>query len=109
MSSMHYKRGDRLPTLEVVLWDGATDAAAVLTGATAKVILRLVGESTAKVSAAATITDALLGQVRYSWGVTDLDTIGSYYVECEVTYASGGKRTFPSSGYLTLLVEDDLG
>lgn len=102
------KRNDREPPLNAAL-KNLDDSNVNLTGATVKFLMTLQGGSTPKVNAAATIVDALLGQVRYSWGATDLDTVGKYNGEFEVTFPGGNKQTFPSHEYITVRVVADLG
>jgi hypothetical protein len=48
------------------------------------------------------------GFVSRSWGVGDLDQIGDYRYEVEVTFGDGTKQTFPARGNGTLSVTDDL-
>jgi hypothetical protein len=81
-----------------------------LTAATAvKFIMREESSvGSAKVNAAAVITDAANGRVEYTWTTGDTDTAGTYNAEWEVSWG-GDKQTFPSEGYLVVIVEDDLG
>lgn len=104
----NYKKGDRLPLLDVIL-ENTDESEVNLTGCTVKFIMKLLGGTTAKVDAAATVMSAADGEVRYSWGATDLDTVGIYRGEFEVTDSGGLKRTFPSTGYVAIVVSDDLG
>jgi len=102
-----YKRNDRLPPLDAVLVD-ADDAVVDLTGATVKFIMRAPGAETAKVDATATVVTPASGEVRYSWGANDLDTVGFYRGEFEVT-TGGLKRTFPAEGFVSVFVTEDVG
>lgn len=63
--------------------------------------------STIKVDAAAVIITAASGIVEYRWLAVDTDTSGTYNVEFEVNWA-GEKETFPSTGYFTATISDDL-
>jgi hypothetical protein len=45
------------------------------------------------VNAAATVSDAPNGGVRYTWGANDLSVPGDYYVQWEVTWIDGSKQT----------------
>lgn len=107
-AQVNYKQGDRLPPLDVVLEE--SDGTPVdLTGSTVKFLMRALGGTIAKVDAAASVIgSATLGQVRYEWGASDLDTAGVFEAEFEATSA-GKKRTFPTKKYLYVNVTDDVG
>lgn len=101
------KRHDRNPPLSSVL-EAPADTAVNLSGATVKFIMTLLGASSAKVNAAATIVSATGGSVTYAWGASDTDTSGLYIAEWEVTFGDGTKRTFPENDYLYVNVVADL-
>ena len=42
------------------------------------------------------ISDAANGKFEYRWRNVDVDTTGEYYIEFEITPASGGKFTVPN-------------
>lgn len=46
--------------------------------------------------------------VRYDPTATDVNTIGAYDVEVQVTRADGKKVTFPTSKFLSWVIEPDL-
>lgn len=103
------KRGDRLPTLQATFTD-ATGAAVDLTSATIKFLMRPTDSATAKVNAAASAqSPATDGVALYAWAAVDTDTPGDYAGEFEVTFASGKKATFPSTGYIAIRVWADVG
>ena len=80
-----------------------------LTGLSVRFIVRGESASVAKVAAAATIVNAVAGQVSYSWAVGDLDTVGVYLCEWEITYSGDRTLTVPSAGHDTIGVVADLG
>lgn len=103
-----YKRGDTFPPLAVVLLDGtvATDLTAA---ASVRFLMADATSGTVIVDAAATITDAPTGAVSYLWSPGDLDIVGTYEAEFEVTWVGGGIQTFPSRRHLRIAVVSDLG
>ena len=107
MADWYGKRNDRQPAISATLKD-ASGAAVNLTGATVRFKLRSRGASAAKVDAAATITNAAGGQVRYAWAAGDLDTAGLFDAEFEVTFGDGTTETFPNDRHLVVQVTEDL-
>lgn len=78
-----------------------------LTSATIKFLLRN-RATAAAFSAAATIVSAESGTVRYVPGAGFPTTPGTYSQEWEVTFPDTSVLTFPSAGYNTLVIDDDL-
>lgn len=104
---MYLKRTARAPSAEAILDypDGTVQA---LAGATVRFVMRNAATGVVKVDAAATVVDADAGSVRYDWGATDTDTAGTYEQEWVVTLAGGLVAHFPSRGYNTVVVAEDL-
>jgi hypothetical protein len=101
-----FKRNDRRPRWRVQLKVNGDPID--LTGA-AGVKFTMKTGSTLKVNKQPmTIIDAPTGIVEYAWGATDTDTSGTYNVEVEVQWTGTEFQTFPSTGYFTLTIEDDL-
>jgi hypothetical protein len=77
-----------------------------LTGATVNFVM---GKKNKLITnAAATITSATSGIVSYQ--LTQMDTLvsGTFLAEFVVTFASGTKKTYPSNGYITVDIEQNL-
>lgn len=107
-----YKRNDTGPPITIACLDGNTPQN--LTGATsAKFIMGTIdasGVSTQKVTGTMTFdADRTTGRVTYDWGVSDLNATGEYKAEVEITWSNGDKQTFPSEGYLSIIVVADVG
>ena len=106
-----YDLGDPL-TVELSYRDLDLDLSGTITVATPVVfIMTPQGETTPTVDReTATVVSSSGGTVvaRYSWQSGELNTVGVYNAEFEFTL-SGGPATVPSRGYLTVVVEDDLG
>lgn len=101
------KRNDRRPRWRVQLT--ANGSPADITGAVAATFTMKQGASIVKVNKQPmTIIDAAAGIVEYTWAAGDTDTSGTYNVEVEVDWGGGEYQTFPSKGYFTITVNDDL-
>lgn len=104
---MVFKKNDTYPPLTATLVDSAGDPVD-LTDATVK--FRMVDASGAVVVSAGTvsITNALAGEVSYSWAAGDVDTVGEYRGEFSATLFGGGKAHFPNDGYIDIRIIDEL-
>jgi len=106
MPALYVKEGDEGIPFVAILKDRA-GVVVDLTGAGVDFIMAL-PNTTPKVNAAATITDATGGEVSYTSLTGDLDTVGTYFVEWEVTFAGGEIQRFPGDGYNVIAVRANL-
>lgn len=100
------KQNDTSPALQATLKDAAL-APIDLTGATVKFHMKSL-DGNIKVDTAMTITNNEGGVVQYNWQAGDTDTVGTYYVEFEVTYADASVETFPNNGNKVITVVKEL-
>lgn len=100
------KQNDTSPSLQVSLKDAASQPIS-LTGATVRFHMKSV-DGTLKVDAAMTVTNAATGTCQYNWQAGDTATVGTYYVEFEVTYADASVETFPNNGSKVVTVVKEL-
>ena len=61
-----------------------------------------------KINAAADIDDAVQGIVSYDWQPGDTDTVGLYRAVFQVTFNNGDIATFPSDGYISIVIQKDI-
>lgn len=80
-----------------------------LTGASVQFIMFQRGATSAKVNAAATLTDAPNGGVSYALSASDTDTAGDWWGRFKVTYNNGKARTFPNDSYLSIQITPEVG
>ena len=99
--------GDTKPTLTIQIRDAATAATGAtldendettwapvnLTGATVKLRIRELGETTVKSTLTCSVTDGSNGKVATDWPTGTLDTAGTFEGEIEVTDSGGGIQT----------------
>lgn len=101
------KQNDTSPAIQATLSDAA-GAAVDLSGASVRFHMRAVGNTTAKVDAAAVISNATGGIVYYNWQAANTDTLGSYEAEFEVTFSGGEIETFPNNRFIQVEITDDI-
>jgi hypothetical protein len=100
------KQNDTSPSLQATLKDAALNPID-LTSATVRFHMKSV-DGTLKVDEVMTIVDDSGGVVQYDWQSGDTDTVGTYYVEFEVTYADASIETFPNNGSKVVSVVREL-
>lgn len=103
------KQGDRLPTIQAALIDGNGVVVDLTNADSVKFLMRDRYTGTVKVNAEGSFVSPLTGgKVEYTWVLGDTDTVSDYECEWEVT-DNGKKQTYPASGYLYVIVQDDIG
>lgn len=113
MADFSIKRNDLLPVLEAILKD-ADDKPVDLTDATGVVFhMREEETETLKIDGIDGTFDSnrTTGKVSFAWrtnGNKDTDTSGIFLGEFEVTWTGGKIQTFPSQGYISIEIIDDL-
>ncbi len=100
------KQNDTSPSLKATL-SGANLVPVNITAATVMLHMKALGGSVV-LDEQMTITDAVGGVVQYDWQVGDTSTVGTYYVEFEVTYSDASVETFPNTGSLPLVITREL-
>ena len=100
------RQNDTSPSLQALLKDADRNPID-LTGASVRFHMKAVGGAV-KVDQPMTIVDQSNGVVQYDWVAGDTDTVGTYYVEFEVTYSDSAIETFPNKGNLTVNVIKEL-
>ena len=100
------KQNDTSPSLEATLSD-ANLVPVNITAATVMLHMKAIGGDVV-LDEQMTITDAEGGVVQYDWQVGDTDTVGTYYVEFEVTYSDASVETFPNNGNKVVSVVREL-
>ncbi len=101
MADIYLGKGDILPVLTAAL-QNADGTPIDLTGAAVALIIET--RQDVETVRVATVTDAALGLVSYTWVAADSATRGTYRVRWRVTFAGGAMTTVPNDGDLVLRV-----
>lgn len=102
-----WKTGDTWPPLEMTL----TDAGQPVDLSTATAVAfhsAPTAPASITINAAMQVADAAAGAVRYLWQPGDLDQVGTFRAEAEVTWGDGTIQTFPPDSYLAYTVAAQL-
>lgn len=97
------KQYNTVPSLQATLVDYLGQPVS-LVGATVAFAMRSQDNPNFVITGVATIIDEAAGVVAYQWGVSNTATPGAYAAEFIVTYANGGKESFPNSEYIQVHV-----
>jgi hypothetical protein len=100
---LRMKRGDTAPPLRATITDNG--AGVDLTPAT----LRVIGKRNGTTVFTHAVTGTDQGVIVMPWVDGDTSTPGLISIEIEATWPGGTVQTWPASGYLSVLVERDLG
>jgi hypothetical protein len=110
------KSGNTLPALTATLSDDAgvvnlsgCTVELLLSEAPAHLTLETVSQATLVFKHAGMVTSALTGGVAYQWAAGETDEPGSYLAEFKVTDALGRVKSYPTRGYILVLIKSSLG
>jgi hypothetical protein len=100
------KQNDTSPSLQATLKDAALTPIN-LTGANVRLHMKSV-DGTLKIDQPMSVVTPTQGIIQYDWQAGDTDTVGTYYVEFEVTYSDASVETFPNNGSKVVSVVKEL-
>ena len=100
------KQGDTLPVLAQTITD-TTGTVVDLTGSTVNFVMRSLVASTASINASATVVSATAGTVSFTFSAGQTAVAGTYMANFVVT-KSGTTLTYPTDGYLSIAIEENL-
>ena len=106
MTTIYVKQNDTKPDVLATALD-YNDDAIPLNGATIKFFMNRL-DGTNKVDGTASIVVAEDGTMNYVWQTGDLDTVGKYNAEFQITFPDTTILTAPSKGYITIIVVTEL-
>ena len=85
--TLEFVQGDTAPAITATIALKSDLSPVDLSGASVRFQMRKPDDRRFTVNAAATVTNASAGAVRYAWATNDLTVPGEYVVQWEVTYA----------------------
>lgn len=98
-----FVQGDTAPDLQATIHNADDPTTPVdLTDATVRFQMRKSDDRRFTINAAAEITDAEAGKVRYRWAANDLSVQGDYQVQWEITYPDSRIQTTAAANTITV-------
>lgn len=105
--TFNIKQNDTSPALEATCLN--EDGAPIdLTGATSVRFHMRNATGTVVLDEDMLVDDATGGIVVYVWDAADTAVVGRFQAEVEITFSNGRVETFPNSGYLEVVIIDDI-
>lgn len=107
-ASFYIKQNDTAPSIEAILTDSngkvrsMADASAVRFHMKSEQGVILIEDGVGSV------TSAAKGKVSYVWQDGDTSNTGIHNAEFEVEYNNGQIETFPNTGYIRVIIKDEL-
>lgn len=108
MKTFYVKRNDSGRVIQATLGDADTGTPTDLSGCTVVFVMSHATTGTVREGNASVASPASAGVVNYTLSGTDTATAGTLNCEFEVTTAANKKITYPSNGYIRVVVQEDL-
>lgn len=106
MQPVFLKKSDVLPTItSLVSGDGGPVDLTTVTGVYFVFKPKFTGVATI---VSGTVTNALAGQVSYSWTTGVTSSLGPYYAEWRLMFSGNSQRTFPQDNYINFEIVSGL-
>ena len=102
------KRHDTAPPIRVKICDEIGSPVSLAGATLPRFFMRDSVSGVAKVDAAASVENAALGIVAYSWSSADTSESGTFYAEFSVVLSSGKTLTVPSDTPIVVRILPDL-
>ncbi len=107
-SSFYIKQNDTAPSIEAVLTDANGRTKSMADASTVKFHMKSETGTILVEDGTGTIVNPTKGIVAYQWSAGDTSNTGIHNAEFEITYNNGQIETFPNTGYIRVIVKDEL-
>lgn len=107
-SSFHIKQNDTAPSIEAVLTDANGRVKSMANAAAVKFHMTSENGESLITDGIGMVVNATKGIVAYDWQAGDTSNTGIHNAEFEITYTSGQVETFPNTGYIRVIIKDEL-
>lgn len=107
-SSFYIKQNDTAPSIEAVLTDANGRTKSMAEAASVKFHMKSETGTILIEDGTGTVKTPAKGIVAYDWQAGDTSNTGIHNAEFEITYNNGTIETFPNTGYIRVIVKDEL-
>lgn len=107
-ASFYIKQNDTAPSIEAILTDSNGRVRSMSTAAAVRFHMTDENNNPLVTAGVGTIVNPTKGIVAYEWQTGDTSNTGIHSAEFEVEYVNGQIETFPNTGYIKVIIKDEL-
>ena len=107
-ATFHIKQNDTAPSLEVALTDSNGRKRSMETAQNVRFHMKTENDSVLVEDGVGYVINAAKGTVAYEWQAGDTSNTGIHNAEFEIEYDNGQIETFPNTGYIKVIIKDEL-
>jgi len=107
-ASFYIKQNDTAPSIEAVLTDANGRVRSMSNAANVRFRMKSEKGTTLINGGVGYVVNASKGIVAYEWQAGDTATVGMHNAEFEIEYSNGQIETFPNTGYIRIIIKDEL-
>ena len=107
-ASFYIKQNDTAPSIEAALLDSNGRVKSMVNASAVRFHMKDENNTILVQSGIGTIVNATKGIVAYEWQAGDTSNTGIHSAEFEIEYTNGQIETFPNTGYIKVIIKDEL-
>lgn len=107
-ASFYIKQNYTAPTIEAVLTDSNGRVKSMADASTVKFHMKSEQGTILVEDGVGSVKNALKGIVAYQWQSGDTSNTGIHNAEFQIEYNNGQIETFPNTGYIRVIVKDEI-
>lgn len=107
-ASFYIKQNDTAPSIEVALKNSNGRVKSMENAASVKFHMNDENNNPLVENGTGTIINAAKGIVAYEWQTGDTSSVGVHSAEFQIEYTNGQIETFPNTGYIKVIIKDEL-
>ena len=107
-ATFYIKQNDTAPSISAALKDSNGRARSMVDAASIAFHMKDENGTIIVDAGAGIVLNPAKGTVAYDWQTGDTANTGIHSAEFQVTYNNGGIETFPNTGYIKVIVKDEL-
>jgi len=107
-ASFYIKQNDTAPSIEAALKDSNGRVKSMANASTVVFHMSDENGNILVQNGLGTIINATKGVVAYDWQAGDTSNTGIHSAEFQIEYTNGQVETFPNTGYIKVIIKDEL-